>query len=216
MKSLDIISRKDLNNYWGDFVFNASSVHFVFRLYIDEELVGTTLRFALTPISSYNNAKYKMCVTKDILPFHDKTSHEIFPQFCREKSRGALVIKVVYPQAGFWYVAIDIEEPSPIAIFTADTQNCVHNCNQNGYCSVKSDIGISYEICTCKYGYSGLTCSTYRSLDILAICLLTISNIAFIPGIIIAFVKRFYAESIVYLFTMFSSTVRLNINYYAC
>ena len=70
-----------------------------------------------------------------------------------------------------------------------------------------NDVSISYGVCKCDYGYSGWTCAEYHGLDVLAICLLTISNIAFLPGIFLGWKRKFYPESIVYLFNMYSSTV---------
>lgn len=123
-------------------------------------------------------------------------------------------MQVVFPQSGTWYITVTIKSHDPFTspfFFHAKTQPCLNECEKHGSCVINSDIGISYGSCVCDYGYSGFLCSEYHSLDVLAVCLLTISNIAFVPGIVVACSRKFFPEAIVYLFNMYCSTVRLDL-----
>ncbi len=185
----------------------------MYSLKLDPDYVGTTLTFLLWPFSPATIATYKMCITKDLLPFG-----EFSKKYCSEKSDGVLRMEVVYPQSGTWYITVIIQPHHPFSrttfVLRAKTQTClVNNCNKHGSCVIKSDIGVSYGLCDCHDGYTGFTCSGHHSLDLLAVYLLTISNIAFIPGIIVACSRKFYPEAIVYLFNMYCSTVRLHYDF---
>lgn len=61
-------------------------------------------------------------------------------------------------------------------------------------------------------GYRGFTCSDDSVADsdavqLAAAILLTTSNLAFLPAIILSAYRTFYVESLVYFYTMFFSTV---------
>jgi hypothetical protein len=206
------LNRKILENTWQYYLFNSTNM---FSLKLDPDYVGTTLTFSLSPFHDKTRATYKMCITRDLLPYDFVESDEFSKKNCSEKSDGVLRMKVLYPQSGTWYIAVTIEPHDPFSssnfIFHAKTQTCLNDCNKHGSCVIKSDIGVSYGLCECDYGYSGFTCSDHHSLDILSVCLLTISNIAFIPGIVVACSRRFYPEAVVYLFNMYCSTVRLSL-----
>ena len=207
-----ILDRSLLENSWLFYVFNSTTI---FSLEIDPDYVGTTLALLFRPFHPKTSATYKMCISKDSLPFHLLESDDFSKKHCSEKNSGDIHMEIVYPQSGTWYMAVTIQHHSPFLrsnfIFHAKTQTCL-SCNNQGSCKIKSDIGVSYGYCDCDYGYTGFTCSDSSSLDVLAVCLLTISNIAFIPGIIVACSRRFYPEAVVYLFNMYCSTVRLHVN----
>jgi hypothetical protein len=202
------VDRKNLGNSWLFYLFNSTRV---FSLKLHPDYVGTTLTFLLWPFHGQTNVTYTMCITKDLLPLN-----KFSKKYCREKSDGVLRMEIVYPQAGTWYITVHFQvhshSKSNIMAFHAKTQRCLESCNKHGSCVTKSDIGVSYGLCECDYGYTGFTCSSYQNLDVLAVCLLTISNIAFIPGIIVACSRKFYPEAVVYLFNMYCSTVRLYLN----
>ena len=205
-----ILDRKGLANSWTFDLFNSTNV---FSLKLHPDYVGTTLIFLVLPFHKTTGVTYRMCITKDLLPFN-----EFSKKYCSEKSGGVLRMEFVYPQSGTWYVTVHVYPHNMFldsyVVFHAKTQTCLESCKKHGSCVIKSDIGVSYGLCECDYGYTGFTCSSYQSLDVLAVCLLTISNIAFIPGIVVACSRKFYPEAVVYLFNMYCSTVRLNLNVY--
>ena len=61
-------------------------------------------------------------------------------------------------------------------------------------------------------GYRGWGCTdSYEAVPnwelLLATLLLTLSNLFFFPAVILAIKRRFFAEALIYTFTMFFSTV---------
>ena len=213
------LSRSLLVNNWHHGNFNTSRILNTTRVYysleIDPDYVGTTVEFLVRPPHPKTNATYTMCISKDLLPSHSLESSDFSKKYCSERRDGDLRMEIVYPQSGTWYIAVTVKHPPPFQIsnfaFYAKTKTCLSNCNNHGSCIIKSDIGVSYGLCVCDYGYTGFTCSDFSSLDLLAVCLLTISNIAFIPGVIVACRRRFYPEAVVYLFNMYCSTVRFHL-----
>ena len=174
--------------------------------------MGTTLYIGLNPVLEDNNTTYKMCIRKDSPPFGILESKLPSQRYCRSRNDSDIAVKVLFPQAGKWYIGVSIQSTNmnyiPELKVFAKTEACLDpNCGGHGSCVKTSDVGISYGVCVCDYGYTGWTCTHYTGVDILAICLLTISNIAFLPGIIVACKRKFYPEAIVYLFNMYCSTV---------
>uniref|UniRef100_A0A8P4K3M3 EGF-like domain-containing protein n=1 Tax=Dicentrarchus labrax TaxID=13489 RepID=A0A8P4K3M3_DICLA len=93
---------------------------------------------------------------------------------------------------------------------------CVEDCGTYGECRLLRSYSYLYAACVCKAGRSGWGCTddstaqSYRR-QLTATLLLTLSNLFFLPAIVVA-IKRYYiTEASVYLFTMFFSTF-----YHAC
>nr|CAD7414452.1 unnamed protein product [Timema poppensis] len=91
-----------------------------------------------------------------------------------------------------------------------------NNCGQFGHCFNYNSGGLIYSSCVCLHGYTGWGCtddSKVSSLGdlLVAALLLTLSNLLFIPAIIIAIRRKFFTEAFVYLCIMFFSTF-----YHAC
>ena len=60
--------------------------------------------------------------------------------------------------------------------------------------------------------YRGITCdddsqAESRSIQLLYTCFLSLSNLGFVPSIIIAVYRRYYVEAVVYFANMFFSGV---------
>ena len=184
----------------------------MFSLKLDPDYVGTVLTLSLWPTRSTTTTTYRMCIMKDFQPIQSLKSSRFPTKYCSEKKEGVLTMEVLYPQSGIWYIAVIIQPRERFSessfVIHASTKTCLSNCNNHGSCMRKDDIGVSYGLCVCDYGYTGFACSEHHGLDVLAVCLLTISNIAFIPGIIVACSRKFYPEAVVYLFNMYCSTVR--------
>ncbi|CAG5119504.1 unnamed protein product, partial [Candidula unifasciata] len=140
---------------------------------------------------------------------------------------------VPYPKVGVWHVVLqgtcynssrlDISEvPCPENTFVTmalNIQSCWNNgCTNRGTCMsgyATSDL-IFYAACRCDAGYQGYACTDDTnaqsvSVQLAAACLLTMSNLFFVPAIIIAIRRRYFVEAFVYSFNMFFSTF-----YHAC
>ncbi|OTF79737.1 hypothetical protein BLA29_000729 [Euroglyphus maynei] len=94
---------------------------------------------------------------------------------------------------------------------------CLNNrCLNNGKCQQYLNVGILYSTCSCRAGWKGLICNdgneALSSQKLLAnFLMLTISNAAFIPAIVLAACRRYFTESTIYFITMVSSAL-----YHAC
>ncbi|XP_052367299.1 transmembrane protein 8B-like, partial [Oncorhynchus keta] len=93
---------------------------------------------------------------------------------------------------------------------------CIEDCGTYGECRLLRSFSYLYAACVCKAGWSGWGCTddiTAQSYgrQLTAVLLLTLSNLLFIPPIVIAVRRCYITEASVYLFTMFFSTF-----YHAC
>lgn len=102
-------------------------------------------------------------------------------------------------------------------VFSISSSPCVAGrCGRFGRCYHYMSGGFVFSTCVCMKGYRGWDCTedsqVPSSMSILvALLLLTLSNLLFIPSIYMAFRRRYYTESIIYFFAMFFS-----IFYHAC
>ncbi|BFY99813.1 hypothetical protein BsWGS_02853 [Bradybaena similaris] len=135
-----------------------------------------------------------------------------------------------YPKVGVWHVVLQstcfngssYEVPCPESTFLTmllNIQPCWNGgCTDKGSCTSRfssSDL-IFYAACQCDANYQGYACTDDTnaesvSLQLAAAYLLTMSNLFFVPAIIIANKRRYFVEAFVYSFNMFFSTF-----YHAC
>lgn len=103
------------------------------------------------------------------------------------------------------------------AVFTISSSPCVAGrCGKFGRCYHYMSGGFVFSTCLCIKNYRGWDCTedsqVPSSLSILlALLLLTLSNLLFIPSIYIAVRRKYFTEGIIYFFAMFFS-----IFYHAC
>uniref|UniRef100_A0A3B3ZWX1 EGF-like domain-containing protein n=1 Tax=Periophthalmus magnuspinnatus TaxID=409849 RepID=A0A3B3ZWX1_9GOBI len=93
---------------------------------------------------------------------------------------------------------------------------CVEDCGTYGECRLIRSFTYLYAACSCKAGWSGWGCTDDSkalsiSRQVIAALMLTISNLFFIPAIVVAVKRHYITEASVYLYTMFFSTF-----YHAC
>lgn len=134
------------------------------------------------------------------------------------------VVRLPYPQSATWYLTLQLTcngtncgNASVVSVVPeVFVSACVEDCGTYGECRLIRSFTYLYAACSCKAGWSGWGCTDDSkalsySRQLIAALMLTISNLFFIPAIVVA-VKRYYiTEASVYLFTMFFSTF-----YHAC
>ncbi|XP_072916669.1 post-GPI attachment to proteins factor 6 [Hemitrygon akajei] len=136
-------------------------------------------------------------------------------------------LHVPYPETDRWYLTLQILCPndkgnqvcvkeSALVIVSAVLSPCIADCGVYGECRLLRTHGYLYAACVCKAGWSGWSCTddthglSYGQ-QLLATLLLTLSNLMFIPPIVVAVYHYYFVEAAVYLFTMIFSTF-----YHAC
>ncbi|XP_040027827.2 post-GPI attachment to proteins factor 6 [Gasterosteus aculeatus] len=134
------------------------------------------------------------------------------------------VVRLPFPQSTTWYLTLqllcysnDCGNTSSVSVVPeVFISACVEDCGTYGECRLLRSYSYLYAACVCKAGWSGWGCTDDSaaqsySRQLTATLLLTLSNLSFLPAIVVA-IKRFYiTEAAVYLFTMFFSTF-----YHAC
>ncbi|CAJ1071702.1 transmembrane protein 8B-like [Xyrichtys novacula] len=134
------------------------------------------------------------------------------------------VIRLPFPPSTTWYLTMqlickssDCGDTSVVSVVPeVSISACVEDCGTYGECRLLRSHSYLYAACVCKAGWSGWGCTDDSSAQsylrqVGATLLLTLSNLSFLPAIVVA-VKRYYiTEASVYLFTMFFSTF-----YHAC
>uniref|UniRef100_A0A8D2JFU0 Transmembrane protein 8B n=1 Tax=Varanus komodoensis TaxID=61221 RepID=A0A8D2JFU0_VARKO len=93
---------------------------------------------------------------------------------------------------------------------------CVDDCGPYGQCKLLRTNNYLYAACECKAGWRGWGCTDAGAafsygFQLLSTLLLCLSNLMFVPPVVIAVRSRCLLEGAVYLFTMFFSTF-----YHAC
>lgn len=134
------------------------------------------------------------------------------------------LLRLPFPQSATWYLTLqlicngtDCGNASVVSVVPeVFISACVEDCGAYGECRLLRSFTYLYAACSCKAGWRGWGCTDDSkalsySRQIIAALLLTISNLFFLPAIVVA-IKRYYiTEAAVYLFTMFFSTF-----YHAC
>jgi hypothetical protein len=139
-------------------------------------------------------------------------------------------IHVPFPEPGLWFITLKpfcFNESLPtdctsdlgslnVSLIIESNMCTADNCGRFGSCYNYMSGGFIFSTCVCRHGYIGWGCtddSKVTSLKelLVAALLLTISNVFFIPAIIMATRQKYYTEAFVYACTMFFSTF-----YHAC
>ncbi|XP_043567498.1 post-GPI attachment to proteins factor 6 isoform X2 [Chiloscyllium plagiosum] len=136
-------------------------------------------------------------------------------------------LQVPYPETDHWYLTLQIlcsshksnqtcGKVSALVTVSAILNPCVGDCGVYGECRLLQTHGYLYAACVCKAGWNGWSCTDDTnaqsySRQLLATLLLSLSNLMFIPPIVVAVHRYYFVEASVYFFTMFFSTF-----YHAC
>ncbi|XP_053394419.1 post-GPI attachment to proteins factor 6-like isoform X2 [Mercenaria mercenaria] len=134
-----------------------------------------------------------------------------------------------YPEAGIWYLALnsrcyskDTKVPvrclgAPEVNIDLSISGCLDSqCGDYGVCQDYISGVYVFSSCKCFAGWRGYGCTDgthgrSKQEELTGLLLLTLSNLFFIPSIIVAGYRRYFTEAAVYTFTMFWSAI-----YHAC
>lgn len=144
---------------------------------------------------------------------------------------------IPYPEPGPYFVGIQsycyvlgntsFGEPEKIyqpcmeeftqVLFQIVNGPCVNtSCAGHGECRTYRKGSYIFSSCKCYAKYKGYSCeddseAESHSTQLLYTCLLSLSNLAFVPSIVVAVYRRYYVEAVVYFSNMFFSGF-----YHAC
>ncbi|CAG9789445.1 unnamed protein product [Diatraea saccharalis] len=102
-------------------------------------------------------------------------------------------------------------------VLSVSSTSCVGGrCSNHGNCLLNTFGGLVMSFCSCSAGYGSWDCSDDSRMDsrlymLVAVLLLTLSNLLFIFSIYVAIIRLYYTEAMMYAFTMVFSTF-----YHAC
>ncbi|XP_042819877.1 transmembrane protein 8B isoform X1 [Panthera tigris] len=136
-------------------------------------------------------------------------------------------LRIPFPQTGTWFLTLrSLCGVGPRYVrcrnATAEVRlrtflsPCVDDCGPYGQCKLLRTHNYLYAACECKAGWRGWGCTdsadalTY-GFQLLSTLLLCLSNLMFLPPVVLAIRSRYVLEAAVYTFTMFFSTF-----YHAC
>ncbi|XP_061056234.1 transmembrane protein 8B isoform X3 [Eubalaena glacialis] len=136
-------------------------------------------------------------------------------------------LRIPFPQTGTWFLTLrSLCGVGPRFVrcrnATAEVRlrtflsPCVDDCGPYGQCKLLRTHNYLYAACECKAGWRGWGCTdsadalTY-GFQLLSTLLLCLSNLMFLPPVVLAIRGRYVLEAAVYTFTMFFSTF-----YHAC
>ncbi|XP_073907580.1 transmembrane protein 8B isoform X3 [Castor canadensis] len=136
-------------------------------------------------------------------------------------------LRIPFPQTGTWFLTLrSLCGVGPRFMrcrnATAEVRlrtflsPCVDDCGPYGQCKLLRTHNYLYAACECKAGWRGWGCTdsadalTY-GFQLLSTLLLCLSNLMFLPPVVLAIRSRYVLEAAVYTFTMFFSTF-----YHAC
>ncbi|XP_074601169.1 uncharacterized protein LOC141855152 [Brevipalpus obovatus] len=141
-------------------------------------------------------------------------------------------IRIPYPRAGRWYISFRSECYQVVGsdgsqfisteckynmtkiIFTVRSYACSDkDCGRHGKCHLITRDGLTLSMCSCTSGWKGLDCEdNSTALDeqeiFLQFLLLTVSNIVFIPVLILALYRQLFTEAFLYLIASIFSVLR--------
>nr|XP_057926791.1 transmembrane protein 8B isoform X2 [Doryrhamphus excisus]XP_057926792.1 transmembrane protein 8B isoform X2 [Doryrhamphus excisus] len=136
-------------------------------------------------------------------------------------------LRIPYPQTGTWYLSLRSLCPTEDGweactnttaevYMRAYLTPCINDCGTYGQCKLLRTNNYLYAACECKAGWEGWGCTDNSeaysySFQLLSTLLLCLSNLMFVPPVVIAVRSHYLLEASVYIFTMFFSTF-----YHAC
>ncbi|XP_060587840.1 post-GPI attachment to proteins factor 6-like [Ruditapes philippinarum] len=138
-------------------------------------------------------------------------------------------VYVPYPEVGIWYLALNSRcyKKDTMAVIRClgapqvdidlSISGCLDGqCGEYGACQDYISGVHVFSSCKCFAGWRGYGCTDgthgrTKNEELVALLLLTLSNLFFVPSIIVALYRRYFTEAAVYTYTMFWSAI-----YHAC
>lgn len=135
---------------------------------------------------------------------------------------------MLFPAPGTWHLALQSQcyadgtrrvipcENLPLVKFSVAMTQCPDECRKVGKCEMYMAATSVYAACECYAGHRGLTCSDTQyaltpTTQLTAVLLLTLSNLAFVPTIVLAAYRRLFTLAAIFFFNLFFSSF-----YHAC
>ncbi|XP_076138577.1 post-GPI attachment to proteins factor 6 [Alosa pseudoharengus] len=135
-----------------------------------------------------------------------------------------IALRIPFPEAAMWYLTLqtlcndsgDCSNASAVVGVSVNVSACVDECGSYGDCRLLRTHSYLYATCACKAGWRGWGCTDGSealsfSLQLQSVLFLTLSNLLFLPPIILALYRGYLPEAAVYTYNMFFSTF-----YHAC
>nr|XP_045003249.1 transmembrane protein 8B isoform X4 [Jaculus jaculus] len=136
-------------------------------------------------------------------------------------------LRIPFPQTGTWFLTLRslcgvgprftrCRNATAEVRLRTFLSPCVDDCGPYGQCKLLRTHNYLYAACECKAGWRGWGCTdsadalTY-GFQLLSTLLLCLSNLMFLPPVVLAIRSRYVLEAAVYTLTMFFSTF-----YHAC
>ncbi|XP_031419534.1 post-GPI attachment to proteins factor 6 isoform X3 [Clupea harengus] len=132
-------------------------------------------------------------------------------------------LRIPFPEASMWYLTLqtlcnnsECSNVSAVVGVSVNVSACIDDCGAYGDCRLLRTHSYLYASCACKAGWRGWGCTDGSkalsfSLQLRSVLFLTLSNLLFLPPIILALYRGYLPEAAVYLYNMFFSTF-----YHAC
>lgn len=195
---------------------------YIYKFSLDDRNLGGTIHFDFeTEIRAKNSTDVvlRVCLTKFRPEIFDRCEENFRFLF---DSNSSISKSLPFPEIGFWFLTLEFQSSNRSAnasIFVRtrlSSSACTRDaCGEYGFCRILSSQQNFYSTCSCIAGYRGYGCTDdhqsflWRFLP--SVLFLTLSNLLFIPAIIVSIYHRLYIEALVFFFNMFFSTF-----YHAC
>ncbi|XP_064087571.1 post-GPI attachment to proteins factor 6-like isoform X2 [Macrobrachium nipponense] len=218
-------------------ISNASPTMLTFALESIIDIGGTlSVELAVSPFMniSVHNFSVAGCLSRGIreTPSSDWECSKGYSLLVNTTRPSTIATQVLipFPEPGPWYLTlspscfltnasdmVDCTVNETTIIFGVSSASCLQGkCGKYGSCYQYISGGFIFSTCVCEAGYRGWGCTDSSQATsnwelLLATLLLTLSNLFFLPAVILALKRRYFAEATVYAFTMVFSTF-----YHAC
>ncbi|XP_045606812.2 post-GPI attachment to proteins factor 6 isoform X1 [Procambarus clarkii] len=218
-------------------ITNASPTLLAFRLEPIIDIGGTlSVELAISPFMNISTHNFSVagCVALGVREAPDASGqctrgHSLLVNTSSLNDAATMVL-IPFPEPGPWYLTlipacyltntsemVECSVNDTTVVFSVTSASCLQGkCGRYGSCFQYISGGFIFSTCVCDAGYRGWGCTDSSQATpnwelLLATLLLTLSNLFFLPAIVLAVKRRYFAEAIVYAFTMVFSTF-----YHAC
>ena len=184
-------------------------------------------------VNNYMFQVIEACISKDRIPDMENCDEEAKLSVSDKNNSSLTALKVLpYPEPGKWHVGYKVrcflrksglEEKCPTSLKAAmisvdlHMQPCGYRplheiCGQHGVCAKATKGMFRFSSCTCHSGHKGWTCDDDSGVKnqpyvyLAQTLLLTLTNLAFLPAVILALYFGLFSEALVYSATMIFSS----------